>query len=38
MVPYWYHIKKRETEKGYDEFRVICTDMSILIYNEEEIQ
>lgn len=33
-----YHVEKRETEKEYNEFHVLGVQMSILIYNKEDIQ
>jgi len=38
MVPLWYHVEKKEIDKEYNEFLVLCIHLSILIYNEEEIQ
>jgi len=32
----WYHVEKIETENEYNQFHVLY--VSILIYNEEEIQ
>lgn len=38
MVVLRNHVKKRETEKEYKEFCVLCTHISLLTNNEEVIQ
>jgi len=35
LIGSWYHAEKREIEKKYNEFHVLCIHMSILIHNEE---